>query len=246
MHLALAWDGLVVDGYPYPPGTDYEGTQIRIEPGRIAILSTKESIKMPGDLIGKLGVRLDFAALGLMGLMGIQVDPYYGSDHDDERLYFRVANMSNEPIRLQRTDRVFNIEFHDVAGARKPNVPKTRGWDRMQILLRNQRDASWTYITRVEHDVRAIEDRFHPLFLFGVVLVAVTILGVFAAVMVNTDANSAPPWFAAWGWIVLTVVFVGAACATAAVAATEACRLGAKALKELVDAIRSVKHKFRR
>ena len=63
----------------------------------------------------------------------------------------------------------------------------------MQILLRNQRDASWTYITRVEHDVRAIEDRFHPLFLFGVVLVAVTILGVFAAVMVNTDANSAPP-----------------------------------------------------
>ena len=51
--------------------------------------------------------------------MGIQVDPYYGSDHDDERLYFRVANMSNEPIRLQRTDRVFNIEFHDVAGSEK-------------------------------------------------------------------------------------------------------------------------------
>ena len=125
--LGLAWDGLVVDGYPYPPGTDYEGTQIRIEPGRIAILSTKERIQMPSDLIGKVGVRLDFAALGLVGLMGIQVDPYYGSKHDDERLYFRVANMGNEPIRLQRSDRVFNIEFHDVVGAREPNPPKDRG-----------------------------------------------------------------------------------------------------------------------
>ena len=69
--LGLAWDGLVVDGYPYPPGTDYEGTQIRIEPGRIAILSTKERIQDAEVILSvKLGVRLDFAALGLIGTYG--------------------------------------------------------------------------------------------------------------------------------------------------------------------------------
>ena len=83
--LRLAWDGLVVDGDPYPPGAQYKGNQIRIEPGRIAILSTQEVVKMPGDLTGKLGVRLDFAALGLVRLMGIQVDPWYGTDWEDER-----------------------------------------------------------------------------------------------------------------------------------------------------------------
>ena len=68
--LTLAWDGLVVDGHPYPPGTQYPETQIRIEPGRIAILSTGEILRMPGDLSGKVGVRLDFAALGLVGIDG--------------------------------------------------------------------------------------------------------------------------------------------------------------------------------
>ena len=116
----------------------------------------------------------------------------------------------------------------------------------MQSLLRNQRDASWTYITRVEHDVRAIEERFQPLVLFGVVLVAVTILGVIAAVIINTEADSAPPWFAAWGWIVLTAVFGAAAIATAAVVAAEAWRLGVKALRETFEFTRSAKRSIRR
>ena len=184
--LRLAWDGLVVDGQPYPPGIPYGDTQIRIEPGRIAILSTKEVLKMPEDLVGKVGVRLDFAALGLLGLMGIQVDPYYGHDTDTERLYFRVANVSNEPIRLHRSDRVFNIELHDTQGATRPSPTREDGWTRMQRLIRNQRDASWTYITRVEQDVKAVDERYQPLILFGVVLVAVTILGVMAMVMINT------------------------------------------------------------
>ena len=55
--LTLAWDGLVTDGHPYPPGISYTGTQIRIKPGRIAILSTKEVIAIPGDLSGKVGTQ---------------------------------------------------------------------------------------------------------------------------------------------------------------------------------------------
>ena len=177
---------------------------------------------MPGDLSGKVGVRLDFAALGLLGLMGIQVDPFYGSECENERLYFRVANISNEAIRLQRTDLVFNLELHTATGATQPRPPKENGWMRMQRLIRTQRDASSTYITRIEHDVRATEQRFQPLFFFGVVLLAITILGVMAAVIINSDARTAPPWVAAWGWIVLLVTFSAGGIATAMLVFAEA------------------------
>ena len=241
--LTLAWDGLVVDGHPYPPGTCYGETQIRIEPGRIAILSTKEILRMPGDLSGKIGVRLDFAALGLLGLMGIQVDPYYGLHSEQQRLYIRVANVSNETIRIHPSDRVFNIELHDAIGAAEPTESKEDGWTRMQKLIRNQRDASWTYITRIEHDVKQIEERFQPLVLFGVVLVAVTILGVMAAVVINTEWGSAPEWVAAWGWAVLVSTFAAGGLATALLVATEAWRRGASAATETAKLIRRARRR---
>lgn len=230
--LRLAWDGLVVEGRPYPPGTCYEGSQICIEPGRLAILSTKEVLQMPGSVSGKVGVRLEFAALGLLGLMGIQVDPYYGQGLEDERLYFRVANVSNETIRLHPWDRVFNIELHDAEGAVAPDPSKERGWTRMQKLIRSQPDTSWTYITRVEHDVKDIEDRFHPLVFFGVILVAVTILGVMAGVTINADSTSAPNWIADWGWIMLVGTFAVGGGATAALLIAEAYRRMSMAFSE--------------
>ena len=198
---------------------------------------------MPGDLSGKVGVRLDYAALGLLGLMGIQVDPFYGSDTENERLYFRVANLSNETIRLQRTDRVFNLELHQVAGAEKPPAPKEPGWERMQRLIRNQRNASWTYITRVEHDVKATEERFHPLILFGIILVAVTVLGVSGAVLINTDPNGAPNWIAEGGWIVLVGTFAAGGLATAALVGGEALSVWIKAAKEVAKAWRQLRQR---
>ncbi|MCY4618724.1 MAG: hypothetical protein OXD50_09265 [Chloroflexi bacterium] len=228
--LSLAWDGLVVDGKPYPPGSCYPEEQIRIDPGKIAILSTEEKLQMPADLSGKVGVRLEFAAVGLLGLMGIQVDPYYGFGHEEERLYFRVANVSNETIRLQRTDHVFNIELLHAVGAVRPAVRKEDGWQRMQRMIRNQHDTSWTYITRLKQDVDDIEERFQNLILFGVLLVAVTILGVISAVMITADATSAPAWFASWGWVILLVTFAAGGIATATLVGMEAWHRGVKAL----------------
>ena len=218
--LRLAWDGLVVGGEPYPPGTLYDRAQVLIELGRIAILSTEEVLRMPPDISGKVGVRLNFAALGLLGMMGIQVDPYYGSDFDDERLYFRVANISNEVVRLRRSEGVFNIEFHHVSEVEKPKEKRQDGWVRMQDLTRHQQETSWTYITRLEQTAKAVEDRFQPLFLFGVVLVAATLLGVMAAVVINTKGASAPSWVADWGWMLLVVTFASGGLATAALVFT--------------------------
>ena len=97
---------------------------------------------MPADLVGHLGIRLDFAAKGITGLMGIQVDPYYGLDYEDERLYIKVANFGNEDVKICPGATVFNIEFSVVNNAEKPDPPKGKTWDRLvkELVRQENRD----------------------------------------------------------------------------------------------------------
>ena len=113
----------------------------------------------------------------------------------------------------------------------------------MQRLIRSQRDASWTYITQVKHDVRVAEDRFQPLILFGVVLVAVTILGVMAAVLINADPATAPTWVRQGGWIVLVATFAAGGLATAVIVVAEAWHRGAQALQETMKVVRQLRRR---
>ena len=124
--LRLANDGLLIDGQFYDPGVPYAGTYIAIEPGKIAILSTVELLNMPGNLVGKVGVRFNPSVKGLTGLMGIQVDPLYGRAKDDERLFVRVANLGNDTVKLLVEEIVFTFELHEVTGnVRTPSPEKT-------------------------------------------------------------------------------------------------------------------------
>ncbi len=162
---------------------------IQIDPGKIAILSTMEELNMPADLVGKIGIRLDYALLGLTGLMGIQVDPYYGHDKEGERLFIRVANFGNDPIRLSSGDKVFTFELHEVAG-KVPKESKPDSWPRIKQTLRGLDDASWSYVTRLQSNLSAetqnVKDYFQPLVMFGVFLVAVSILAAAIAVLLQT------------------------------------------------------------
>lgn len=213
--LRVANDGMVVGGKIYEPGCgNYPNSFIEIEPGSIAILSTIEQLCMPSDLVGKLGIRLDYASKGLTGLMGIQVDPYYGQNHDNERLYIKVANFGNDTVRISPEDPVFNIEFSTVVGA--DNSEKTSTWKRIKDSLANQEHIDWTYMTRVQTDAQGIESRVsrdidsiregpQSVVMFGVFLVAITILGVMMTLILSVD--SAPNWVAEWGWIALMSLF---------------------------------------
>lgn len=187
--LRIADDALLIDGKFYDPGEKYDGDYIEIEPGKIAILSTKEQLNMPADLVGKIGIRLKYAHQGLTGLMGIQVDPLFGRDKRAERLYIRVANFGNETIQLSPGDEVFSFELHQVEG-KVPTIKRESTWLRMKDELRYQSNASWSYVTRVENNLLAetenLRNYLQPLVMFGVFLVAVSILGVTLAVFLQT------------------------------------------------------------
>ena len=127
--LRIADDGLLINGEFYDPGVHFTETYIEIEPGKIAILSTKERLNMPNNLMGKIGIRFDQAAQGLTSLIGIQVDPLFGSDKDNERLFIRVANLGNESLKLLPGAEVFTFEVHEVTGkVRAPSPGKESTW----------------------------------------------------------------------------------------------------------------------
>ena len=228
--LRLAGDGLLIDGAFYDPGEHYKGAYVTIQPGNIAILSTLELLKMPADLLGKVGLRFDYAVLGLTGLMGIQVDPLYGQEQDGQRLFIRVANFGNEPIRLSVGDEVFTFELHEVSG-KVCSTPKDATWMRIKDRLKNQSDPSWSYVTRVEQNLKAETDRIQeysqaetgrlrdylqPVVLFGVFLVAVTILGVTVTTLIqltgSKDLSKFPTWQQVFFAVILGLGAFGAAC----------------------------------
>ena len=190
--LRIAEDALLIDGRFYDADQKYDGDYIRIDPGKIAILSTMELLNMPEDLVGKIGIRLKYAHQGLTGLMGIQVDPLYGRDKPSERLYIRVANFGNEAIQLSPGDGVFTFELHQLMGTFRVRE-KESTWVRMKDELRYQSNSSWSYVTRVENDLSSetanLRNYLQPLVMFGVFLVAVSILAVAIAVLFQTGGQ---------------------------------------------------------
>lgn len=238
--LRVASDGLLLGGKRYKPGEGPIEGPIEINPGEIAILSTKERLNMPGDLVGKLGIRFDFATQGLTGLMGIQVDPYFGLGRKDERLYIRVVNLGNETVPIKPGDDVFTFELHKVEGnVPVPSTPRIPMWHRLQEILAGQSNISWSFVTRVQHNVEdtqqqvrsareEIRDYLQPLVIFGIFLVAVTILGVALSVILsvrNTPEIVVPGWVTNWGWGLLLVTLSIASVATAVMGGLAAWRL---------------------
>ena len=233
--LRVAPDGLMLEGSRYKPDEDYIEGNIVIKPGKIAILSTVERMNMPGGLVGKIGIRFKYACQGLTGLMGIQVDPFYGWGHEDERLYIRVANLGNDEIAIPLDSEVFTFELHVVCGyVPPPSKPRILMWHRIQDTLAHQSNTSWSNVTqvqvdlentreRLQTDIKGVRDYLQPLVMFGIFLVAVTILGVALTVIVSgSDIPEvyAPTWVRGWGWKVLLGTISFAAAVTGAVGIT--------------------------
>ncbi len=106
-----------VGGIMYSPDRNpYREPVIVINPGELAMLPTVESFNMPKDLVGSLKIKFSHSRKGLTPLFGPKVDPYFGSGHDDERLFLWVSNLGTEPVVIRREERVFNIQFHTLTG----------------------------------------------------------------------------------------------------------------------------------
>lgn len=229
-NLRIAPDGMLLGKKQYPPGKVYPKDVIKIEPGEIAVLSTVERFNMPSDVVGHQGIKFDYAVQGLTGLMGIQVDPLYGSKTTDERFYLRFTNNGDQPVSVRPGDKIFNIEFETVTGSpNREEIDKREGlrqptWERLCRLMDKQDEPSWNYARSVREmlykEVDVVKRGYEPVVMFGVFLVAVSILGVVLTALLTADKASAGPtvpiWVSDWGWKLLVVALAAGTIATAA------------------------------
>ena len=158
--------------------------------------------------------------------MGIQVDPLYGQGQYDERLYIRVANVSSDDIVIHVGAEVFTLELHVVVGY-VPQRPETREsmWFRIRDTLFDLSRPSLSNASQIQGDLKSVEkqlktdikgvrDYLQPLVMFGIFLIAVTILGVALTVIVtgsDMPEKHIPMWVRDWGWIVLLITISFAA-----------------------------------
>ena len=116
--LRVATDTYIrVGGVMYSPDVNpYEEPVVVIRPGELAMLPTVESFDMPEDLVGSIKIKFSHSRKGLIPLFGPKVDPYFGREHEDERLFLWVSNLGAAPIKIRKGERVFNVQFHTLQG----------------------------------------------------------------------------------------------------------------------------------
>ncbi len=226
---------LRIGGKLYENDIKYKGTLMKIEPGEMALLPTIESFNMPWNLVGDIKIKFSHSRQGLTPLIGPKVDPFFGREHKDERLYLWVSNLGLSPITIQRGDRVFTLQFHTLYG----EMPKfERKNPTAETVAREAytmgADRSLGFVERIKGDVSSslsdrlsrVEQGSERVVLFGVFLVASAVLvGAFTTLFVlspeirtdmsTVDIRRGDPLFTFLYWASL-----GAALSVSTLAAT--------------------------
>jgi dCTP deaminase len=87
-------------------GSDRTGS-LTLAAGDFALVLTKESVKLPMNMAGEIGMRSTLARMGLILLHGKQIDPGF-----EGHLRFGLFNASPRKVTLDFGDDICMVEFH--------------------------------------------------------------------------------------------------------------------------------------
>jgi deoxycytidine triphosphate deaminase len=192
---------------------------VLLAPGDTALFSSRERFSFDFDVCGNIGAKFSLAAKGLLILTGLAVDPGYGREPaldgrwrpmGDQRLHFLVANVGPSPVALRPgQDTVAFLQLFEIPPIRDRQPVRSRGFETLQDQLfagdagargglayfRNVRDAQRAVerldltVDQLRTDVEKVQNATNYVVVFGVFLVAITLLGVLANFLVQTLAS---------------------------------------------------------
>lgn len=130
--LHIASDFLIAGGKAYPVGADVRN--IVIKSGETALVSTKERLCMPWDLVGNMSPKFTLVMEGLLIHTGSIVDPGFGMRksgkqwvaQEDERVHFFLVNVGVEPIHLRAGDAIATLQLADMDEPQEKKERKSR------------------------------------------------------------------------------------------------------------------------
>lgn len=205
--VAIAQDGLITPSRDEVPpcrtAVPWTGPVV-IESGETALFSSKELFRLPDDVAGNVSIKNRLASQGLSLLSGLLIDPGYGLDEfaDDRlgcRLFLHVANTSRSRIVLvPGVDVIARVQFLPIVGPRwsKRKSAKASRWS-------EQKRASLGFFTEMRELKQEVEEtstRSRQIVLFGVVVVAIALVGAaFSSILsIATNSNLSEKLHDAW------------------------------------------------
>jgi dCTP deaminase len=94
------------------------GGAYRLPPYGAAIVTTYEDLKLPSNILGRIGLKSSFARTGLVASTGPQIDPGFNG-----KLFVSLFNLTAAPHILKFKDTFLTIEFHTL------ETPPERGYE---------------------------------------------------------------------------------------------------------------------
>jgi len=202
------------------PNGRHVGEFLYLEPGDSAFVLSRERFIMPWDLAGNLGLRFRFAREGLSVLTGLLVDPGYGLVPDGDEwkregaaLHFFLVNIGAEKISIrlgEEGDGVLSMQFletkpteqrkkvsapDDVAPAAALGVYREIGI--LEKRMKKEKQKTQNRLGELKSEVeslRAIVETTRSatenIVVFGVFLLAVTLIGVSVTILIQTLAGN--------------------------------------------------------
>jgi deoxycytidine triphosphate deaminase len=196
------------------------GETLKLEPGDTAYVLSFESFCMPWDLAANLGIRFRFARRGLSVLTGLLVDPGFGMKLNEGEwqpvgapLHFFVMNIGADtiPIVLGRDgDAVLSLQFLETAEPEEKLEttvpgdvkPSSALWafHSMRALRTQVKEGEEdtgkqfaelkTRIESLDAVMETTTSATQNIVVFGVFLLAATLIGVSATILIQTLASS--------------------------------------------------------
>lgn len=148
--------------------TDRENI-VSIKPGEFALLITRETVNLPGDVMAFINVRFSYKQKGLINISGFHVDPYYHG-----KLIFSVYNAGPNDILLKKDDPVFMIFFQRLPHDIDPPKKERKCYNTIPLeMIANIHGQSATLASNAEK-IQRLE--FHFKVLAGVTTAIFTVL----------------------------------------------------------------------
>jgi len=79
---------------------------LEIQPGDFALVMTHEKLRLPTNMLGRFGLRSEYARTGLLATAGPQVDPGF-----EGKLVIGIVNFSSQSIKLPYLKRFCTLEL---------------------------------------------------------------------------------------------------------------------------------------
>ena len=157
-----------------------DARSIVLNAGQFALITTFESVRLPADIAGHIGIRSYYTRKGVILLAGLQIDPGW-----EGHLVLGVYNASPRRLTLDYEATFCTVEFHRLASAvKKPYVAGQE--QRIGRIPRVDKDYLRTIetetLSELAESVRALSQNVSALTTYSK-LIGGLVLGTFLAVI---------------------------------------------------------------